>query len=235
MDSVNASYTYLRLGNALIQNGFVDESLKYIDKSLEYNPKNPYSRYVRAFILFAKSGDAKQTRDLLLTEFRKDTTRLDILQDIGKVSYLMRDYKGAYQYYKRFLAIRESRQLAIYRHENLIIGFVLAQIGMKEKAEELIEDYKKLFDDDKSIYRELALSGYYTYRGDQKKAIEHMRLFSQEDNVQYWVIAFLESDPIMGPPIKSNPEFRKYVDAAKARFWKTHDALKIILIENGLL
>src|SRR4051812_44608623 len=58
MDSTTASYTYLRLGNALIQNGFIDESLKYIDKSLEYNPANPFSRYVRAFVLFAKTNNA---------------------------------------------------------------------------------------------------------------------------------------------------------------------------------
>ncbi|HTJ53314.1 MAG TPA: helix-turn-helix domain-containing protein [Cyclobacteriaceae bacterium] len=234
MDSTNASYTYLRLGNALIQNGFVDESLMYIDKSLDYNPNNPFSRYVRAFVLFAKTGDAKQTRDLLITEFNKDTTRFDILQDIAKVSYYMRDNKSAYQYYKRFLAFRESRQMDVYRHENMIIGFVLAQAGQREKSEELIKNYKEFLDADKSIYRNLGLTAYYAYRGDQKKAIEHMKLFSKEDNVQYWIILFLEDDPTM-ETIKDNPEFKKYLGETKSRFWKMHDALKTILDEKGLL
>jgi TolB-like protein/AraC-like DNA-binding protein/Tfp pilus assembly protein PilF len=234
MDSVTASYTYLRLGNALIQTGFVDESLKYIDKSLDYNPKNLFSRYVRAFILFAKTNDAKQTRDLLITEFNKDTTRFDILQDIGKVSYFMRDYKGAYQYYKRFLAIRESKHLDVYRHENMAIGFVYAKVGLKEKSEELLKSYKEFVDHDRSIYHNLALTSYYSYRGDLKKALECMKLFSKEDDVQYWIILFLESDPTM-EPLKDNPQFKEYFKEAASRFWKEHDRLKTVLEENGLL
>ncbi|GHN00542.1 hypothetical protein WSM22_20310 [Cytophagales bacterium WSM2-2] len=234
LDSVTTSYTYLRLGNALIQNGFVDESLKYVDKSLVYNPNNPFSRHLRAFILFAKKGDAKYTRELLITEFNKDTSRFDILQDIGKISYFMRDYKGAYQYYKRFLRIRESKQLDVYRHENLAIAFVLAQVGLKEKSEELSKNYKEFMEADKSIYRHLGLSAYYTYVGDQKNAIEHMKLFSQEDNVQYWIILFLEGDPMMDQII-NNPEFKKYFNDTKLRFWKMHDALKKGLEEKRLI
>jgi TolB-like protein/AraC-like DNA-binding protein len=234
LDSVTASYTYLRLGNALIQNGFVDESLKYIDRSLEYNPNNPFSNYVRAFVLMAKTGDAKQTRDLLIAELNKDTTRFDILQDIGKVSYYMRDYKGAYQYYKKFLRIRESRRLDIYHHENLTIAFVLRQNGFTKEADALLKDYKTFIDADKSVYRELGLSAYYNYLGDVPKAVEYMKLFSKQDNVQYWVILFLEKDPMM-QEITKNAEFKKYFEEAKARFWKEHDALKATLDEHGLL
>jgi TolB-like protein/AraC-like DNA-binding protein/Tfp pilus assembly protein PilF len=234
LDSTTASYTYLRLGNALIQNGFVNESLKCIDRSLEYNPNNPFSNYVRAFVLMAKTGDAKQTRDLLLKEFNKDTTRFDILQDIGKVSYYMYDYKGAYQYYQRFLRIRESRKLDIYRHENLTIALVMEQNGKKKEAEALVKEYKAFLDADKSAYRDLGYSAYYLYRGDTAKCIEHMKLFSKQDNVQYWIFLFLEKDPLM-KRITGNAEFKKYFDIAKGRFWKEHDALKATLDERGLL
>ena len=234
MDSATASYTYLRLGNALIQTGFVDESLKYVDKSLEYNPNNPFSRYLRAFVVFAKNKDAGETQRLLIAEYEKDTTRFDILQDIGKISYYMKDYQTSYRYYKRFLDFRESRKMDVYRHENLIIAFVLEQVGQKEKAEELIKSYKEFVDTDKSIYHNLGLSGYYILKGDQKKATEYMRLFSQEDNVQYWIILFMEEDP-SSQPIMKNPEYRKYLDETKARFWKTHNELKAILEDKGLL
>jgi TolB-like protein/AraC-like DNA-binding protein/Tfp pilus assembly protein PilF len=233
LDSGTASATYLRLGNALVQTGFVDEALKYVDKSLDYNQRNPFSRYLRAFILLAKNDDWKKTRELLLTEYNKDTTRVDILQDIGKVTYYLKDYSGSYQYYKKFLAFREMHQLDIYRHENLTIAYVLKQVGQKEKAEELVKDYKAYLENDKSIYRELGYSAYYTYIGDQEKGAEHMKLFSKEDNVQYWIIHFLERDPLMS--LNKDPDFIKYFNEAKSRFWKTHDALKGILEENQLL
>ncbi|GCC52824.1 tetratricopeptide repeat protein [Chryseotalea sanaruensis] len=234
LDSTTASYTYLRLGNALIQNGFVEESLVYIDKSLAYNPLNPFAKYVRAFIMFATSKDPKLTRDLLIEEYKKDTTRFDILQDIGKVSYYMRDYKGAYQYYKRFLQIRESQQMDIYRHENLTIAYVLAEVGFQEESDVLVKDYKAFIDEDKSLYKNLGLSAYYTYIGNQNEAIQHMQLFSKEDNVQYWIILFLEEDPLM-VTIKDNTEFKKYLNITKSKFWKSHEALKTTLGDKGLL
>lgn len=234
LDSATASYNYLRLSNALIQSGFVDESLKYMDKSLSYNPNNPFSRYVRAFILFAKTGDASNTRSLLLKEFEKDTTRFDILQDIAKVSYYMHDYKGAYEYYNRFLTIREKRQLDVYRHENLIIAYVLEKTGNHQKAKELAENYKTFFESDRSIYRHLGLSAYYTYVHDQKKAVEHMQRFAKEENVQYWIILFLEKDPLM-ETIKDNLEFKKYFNEAKTKFWKNHQTVKELLVQEGLL
>jgi tetratricopeptide (TPR) repeat protein len=61
-DSVNVSYNYLRLGNALMMTGFIDEALTYVDKSLEYNPKNPFSGYLRAYVVFAKDRDMAKLR-----------------------------------------------------------------------------------------------------------------------------------------------------------------------------
>lgn len=233
-DSVNASFNYLRMGNALVQCGFVDESLKYIDKSLAFNPQNPYSRYVRAFILYAAGGDLNRTRELLIEEFNKDSTRFDILQDIGKVSYYMRDYEGAYQYYKKFIEIRETRQLDVYRHENLTIGIVLSKVGLTEKSEELIKSFKSWVDNDRSIYRHLGLAGYYIHLGDTEKAIEHMRLFAKEDNYQYWVVLFFKNDPAC-EHFKDLPEFRKAMHDIDTRFWDNHKKIKATLEEKGLI
>jgi hypothetical protein len=61
-----------------------------------------------------------------------------------------------------------------------------------------------------------------------------MKLFSKEDNVQYWIILFMEEDPSLQPIIK-NAEFQKYLKETKARFWKMHEALKTFLDDKGLL
>ncbi|MFN8342972.1 MAG: helix-turn-helix domain-containing protein [Cyclobacteriaceae bacterium] len=234
MDSATASYSYLRLGNALVQNGFVDESLKYIDLSIQLKPDNPFSRYVRAFVRFAKTRDAAETRNLLLAEFKKDTTRFDILQDIGKVSYYMRDFEGAAHYYQRFIDIRKARQLDVYRHENMIMGYVLNRVGRRQEGAVLISDYKAYIDADRSIYKHLGLSAYYAYQGDQEKSVQEMKLFAAEDNVQYWIFAFIDDDPLF-ESITKNSAFKKYLDESKAKFWRSHDALKETLDEKGLL
>lgn len=233
-DSVAISHFHLRLGNALIQSGFVDQALEHIDKSLEYNPENAFSRYVRAFVLYAKEGDLKHTRELLLTEFQRDTNRYDILQDIGKVSYYLKEYSTAYTYYKRFNYQREAHKIDAFEHENLVIGRVYELAGEAEKAREFYARYKKYLDADQTIYKDIGLAVYYCQMNDSTKALEHMRLFTKEDNIQYWIILFMDKGPEL-TETEASPEFNKLLLEVERKFWVNHEKLKLKLEEQGLL
>lgn len=233
-DSSTASYTYLHVSNAFIQSGFTIEAEKYINKSLDYNPENLYSEYLKAYILLAKHGDFEQTKELIINALKKDTTRLDIMQEAGQICYSMRDYESAYKYFKKFVDIREAQHLNIYTHENAKIGFVYSKMGQAEKAEKLFKSYKEYADNDKSIYKHLSLSMYYSYMEDTENAINHLKLFSEEDNYFYWIILFLEKDPLAGN-IKDHPEFKKILKNLENKFWKNHNEIKAALEEKGLL
>jgi TolB-like protein/AraC-like DNA-binding protein/Tfp pilus assembly protein PilF len=232
-DSTTASYTYLHLGNALVQTGFLEEAIRYIDKSIACYPENPYSKYVRAWILLARNRDYETTRDLLIEELEKDTTRLDILQDVGKIHYLMGDYDSAWHYYKKFIERRESLKLDIYKYENLKIAIIMAHLGMKEKSEEYIKIFKEFADNDRSIYKHAFLAGYCAYMGETEKAIEHLKAFSKEDNFQYWIL-LMNDDPIM-EPIKRHPEYKRVMNDIEARFWARHKELRKTLEDQELI
>ena len=233
-DSITASFIYLHISNALIQSGFINEAEMHINKSLAYNPENLFSEYVKAYILYARDRDLLQTKDLLIEALNKDSTRLDIMQEIGKICYYMRDYESAYDYYKKFLEIREAQNLNIFRYENAKIGLVLAEIGMIRESEKYLDDYKEYADNDNSIYKHLSLSVYYSYKGDTQKAIEHMKLFSQQDNYHYWVVIFLEMDPLIDH-IKDLPEFKNILNDIETKFWNNHKLMKASLEEKGLV
>jgi len=233
-DSISVSNFYLRLGNALIQTGFIDESLKYIDKSLVYNKNNPYSRYVRAFVVYAKNKNLKETKNLLLTEFNKDTMRLDILQDIGKVCYYLKEYDSSYLYYKRFNNLRDIMKLDIYQHENMMIGLAYEKAGETKKAKEFMASYRKYLDTDQTAYKDLGLCAYYDYIGDTSQAIMHLKRFALQDNIQYWIILFMRQQPMPGK-ISELPECVKIMDNIEAKFWATHEKLKLELEEKGLM
>lgn len=231
-DSATASYNYLQLSNALLQTGFFDEAMKYMNKTLEYNPKNPFG-YVKIFIRYAKTKDLEQTKDLLIEELNKDTTRFDVIQQIGTICYAMRDYQQAWRYYQKSVAIREAKHLDLFRHENLNIAYVLAKIGLTEKSEEYLKNFKDYADNDRSIYKQLHLTAYYAYLGDTKQAIEHMKLFSKEDNYQYWVLLFAR-DPAIDS-IKRLPEFKNAMRSIETKFWNKNKVIGVSLKEKGLL
>ena len=92
-DSITASFIYLHVSNAFIESGFMNEAELYINKSLEYNPENIYSAYVKPYIRFAKNEDLLQLKESLIEVFKKDSTRFDVIQEIGKICYYIRDYE----------------------------------------------------------------------------------------------------------------------------------------------
>lgn len=232
-DSVTVSYFYLRLGNALIQAGFAEQSLKYLDKSLEIHPENHFSRYVRAFVIYANTNDLRHTRKLLQEEFAKDTNRFDILQDLGKVSYYLKEYDSAYQYYKRFNRFRADHQLDVYTHEHMNIGVVYEKVGEILQGKEFIESYRQYLDTDQTAYRELGLAMYNFHIGKIDEGMEHFRQFSSEDNIQYWIILFLDQDPVV-ESIRNDPEFKNTLAEIKSKFWKNNKKIREKLEEEGI-
>ena len=232
-DSVTQSYTYLQLSNALVSSGFSDEALKYINRSLDYNPENFYAPHLKAFILFAKDGRIERTRNSLINEWEKDTTRLDILQDIGKLYYIDENYESAYSYFKKFVEAREANGLNIYQQENVKIAQVYKEMGLDNEAEKLFNDFSEYCERDQSIYRSVNLDWKYAYEGKINEAIEQLRIFSETENYLYWFL-LIEDEPLI-QPLKSHPDFEDIMQKIKDRFWKNQAELKISLDEEGLL
>jgi tetratricopeptide (TPR) repeat protein len=232
-DSATVSFIYLHISNALIQTGFPEESEKYIEKSLDYNPDNLYSQYVRAYILFAQNRDLSRTKELLLDVLEKDSMRIDIIQEVAKICYFMRDYKSAWKHYKRFLDIKREYNLDVYRSEHAKVGVVLSKLGMNEESEKYMDDFRDYAEQDNSIYKHLNMAMYHSYQGNIQEALEQLRLFSQEDNYFYWII-FLELDPLVDN-LKDLPEYKKIFRETQAKFWKTHKKIKASLEKKKLI
>lgn len=146
----------------------------------------------------------------------------------------MRDYAGAYEYYQRFNEIRITQNLDIYQYENDKIGVVLSEMGLTEEAEKYLRECQIYAENDKSVYQHLNLAMLHSYKGDTKKAMDHLRLFSEQDNYDYWVIIFVEIDPLIDN-IKDLPEFKKIFRNIENKFWVSHKRIKQSLDEKDLL
>ena len=234
-DSITTSFIYLHLSNAFVQSGFVAEAERYINKSLQYSPDNLYAEYLKAYVLYAKNEKLEETKDLLITAYNKDLSRLDILQEIGKIYYYMRDYKNSFSYYSKFMEIKEAQQLDIYPSEYGKISIVYEEMGLKSEAEDYLTKYLEYANWDESLYKHLYLAMYYAHINDTKQALEHLKLFSEEDNYNYWtIILLLEMDPLLDN-LKDIPEFKELVKKIKTKFWLQHDEIKASLEKKGLL
>ncbi|MEC8832840.1 MAG: tetratricopeptide repeat protein, partial [Bacteroidota bacterium] len=228
------SYIYLHLSNALIQSGFTDEALEYINKSIELFPQNPYATYLKAYIRYAKNKDIKQTLSALKQELRKDSTRLDILQEVAKLHYFQKEFDSAYHYYKPFNEIKKIKGLNIYPQEDIKLGYTYEKMGFQEEADRLIASYAQYCENDQSIYQPASMAVLYAYEGKYSEAIEEYEKFASKNHFQYWMILFMTMDPALDS-LKSYLGYNEVIQKIENRFWENHNRLEETLKEKGLL
>ncbi|MCP3929161.1 MAG: helix-turn-helix domain-containing protein [Bacteroidetes bacterium] len=233
-DSMTTAFIYMHISNAFIKSGFIDEAELYIDKSFDYYPENLYAELINAYIRYAKNKDLAKTKMLLMNAFNKDTSMLELRQEIGKICYYMRDYESAYQYYKKIIEIREFQNLDVYVHENDKIGFVLSKMEREAKSSDYLNDFRDYSETSKAFDKHVNLAMFYSYQGDTKKAIEHLKLFSEQSNFDYWILLFAKVDPLLDP-IKDLPEFKKTFKVIESKFWDSHKRIQASLKEKELL
>ena len=233
-DSIGQSYIYLHLSNALVQSGFVKESLEYVNKSLDYYPGNEFAPLVKAYVLYARDRDLEETGKRLLEEWNKDTTRLDILQEVAKIHYFQQDYETSFYYYEKFVRARDSIGLELYPQEDIKIGMVYKKMGREEEAAQFFSAYSDYCETDLSIYKSASTAAKFAVEGKNEQAIEQLKIFAKEDNIQYWILLFMEKDPII-EPLKDHPEFDEVIQKIKDRFWENQNKLRTSLEEKGLI
>jgi hypothetical protein len=208
--------------------------LKYLKLSLDNNPENYYAPFLKVFIQYAQHQNIEKATGALVNEWKKDTTRLDIMQEVAKFYYFQEKYDTAFYYYDKFEKIKESNGLNIYPQENLKIGLVYDKMGLHDSAKGFYKAYAEYCENDQSIYQSASLVMKYLHDEKPNLAIDQLKLFATKNNYQYWILLFLEEDPIM-KSIKIHPEYDEVIRKIKNRFWENHKTLKKSLREKNLI
>lgn len=232
-DSIAQSFIYLHLSNALVQAGFAKESLVHINNSLSYYPANSFAPYLKGFITYANTKDRDELLHTLETEWEKDTTRVDLLQELGKFHYFSEDYTQSFRYYQKYLALQEGKA-DLYPFENLKMGIVYQKMGDEKKAQELFTAYRKHCTSDQTTYQPTSLAMQYIFDGKYDDAIAEFQKFSNQSNFHYWMILFMESDPLL-KKLKSHKDYKATMQQIRDQFWEQHESVRKLLKENKLL
>ncbi|MFM9837541.1 MAG: helix-turn-helix domain-containing protein [Cyclobacteriaceae bacterium] len=232
LDSNTTAFNYFHLSNALFENGFLDEATVYINKSMAYNPNGFFTAYFRVYVLTMKDHNLSRTKAMMLEVLKKDTSRFDIVQEMGKICFMMRDYDEAFKYYKWFVKSRDRMHLNLYKYEDLRVAIVYEKMGLKPEAPKFIASFNDYVDNDLTVYKNLHLAMYWCYRGDKRKALDHLKLFANEKTITY-AVTYLGDDPLLDQ-ISSLPEFKSIMAEIKTTFDKTHNQLAEMLKEEKL-
>lgn len=223
-DSTTASFNYFHLSNALLQNGFLDEALKFNRKSLALDANNFFAGFVGDYVLYAKERDPKKTKERLLARWRQNSGRFDILHEAGKMSVMQRDYDSASLYYDQSMTIMKSIGYDIFKHEYVRMALAYKMVGQKEKAEQFLREFRDFAENDRTMYKHLHLASYYSFQNDTAKSMEHLKQFAAQENFLYWVL-LMPDDPLLDN-VKKHPDFHPTMKSISSKFWSKHEEMK---------
>jgi len=234
VDSATTSFKYFHLANAFASAGFLDEGEMYVNKALDYNPRNPFARYFKGYIDLAKDGDVKKTREHMVSVYKKDTMRIDVIQEVAKLYVMEHDYNNAYKAYLKMNALMKLYNVKIYEGEKVRMALTWKERGDNRQAEKYIEEFRKYAEEDQTIYRQLNFAIYHIYKGNEKEAFKEFTRFLDEDhNYHYWTL-FMNKEPYIDP-VKNTPEFKKLYKRLEDDFWENNRKIRKLMEGKGLL
>jgi TolB-like protein/AraC-like DNA-binding protein/Flp pilus assembly protein TadD len=223
-DSTSLSFAYLHISNALVQTGFIEISEEFIRQSMALDTANLFAEYLYAYIKFAKDRDFDLVEKRLIAASKKDTTRLDILQEIAKVNYAQGNYQRAVSYYEKMNHLKMLIGSTLFESEDVKIGYSLEQIGRNEEAQFYYDRYRAYAEKDESIYHHLEMAAYYASQKKIELGMEHLKQFAKIESISYWFILFIKEDPIL-LELSGHPDFDQTIEQIYNTFWQEHEKI----------
>jgi len=233
-DSNAISMSYLHLGNALTQNGFLKEAEPYTGKALAFNPNNLFAGTLAAYVELAQTQDLELAYRRFQELLSKDSTFLSTLNELGKLALYKGDYAASWMYYNRLDKAKNSLGLEVYQGADINISYVLDQLGRSEEAGPYRDRYLAYLQKEKSIYKELGYATYYASIGEKKRAMSSLKVFAARQDYQFWMVSFIEQDPIL-QTLTTEPAYSPTLKRIEESFWKQHRRMRSVLETEGVM
>jgi TolB-like protein/AraC-like DNA-binding protein/tetratricopeptide (TPR) repeat protein len=231
-DSAAISAAYMHLSNALSQNGFFEEAEPFLEKSLRYQADNLFAEMLLIYVKMGKVYDLDVAYQRFQTLLARDSTFLPILQEVAKFAYFRGEYEAAWGYYHRLLDIEQAIGINMFPGEDIKIAYVLEQMDRPAEAAQYQESYLAYLQKEESIYRDVGYAMYYASKGEQDQAMASLKAFSQQDGYPFWLVIFIDQDPIM-QPLTLDPAYAPTIQRIRDKFWNQHRQMRAVLEAEG--
>jgi tetratricopeptide (TPR) repeat protein len=137
------------------------------------------------------------------------------------------------KYFKEYLTLAQDRSPQV--------AYCYWQNGLKEEAEkyfnERIEFCNAFLRSDRPYLQVLwayyDLASIYAFREDKENAIKNLRLYSENKNIELYMLTHIKDDPLFNP-LRNDPEFRQIVREMEVNYQALHERIGKWLEENGI-
>jgi len=223
-DSTTRAFAYFHMSNALLQNGFMKEANHYLQKSLALDPEGFFARYLKAWLPNFESRNWRAAKATLEEEYKKAPMRFDILAEIGKADFLMRDYASASVHYDSAISMMRMFGMDVLQHENLRIAMAYEHAGDTAKANFFYKKYQGYVDQDQTIYHDVNQATLLLRKGKKKEAMDLITKFADTHEHFHYLLLLIDVDPLC-EDLFQEKQFKDAVKKMNENFMRTHKLL----------
>jgi TolB-like protein/AraC-like DNA-binding protein len=201
-------------GDMFAQTGFPEKAKYYYLEALNLNGDSV--KYLcNLFWLEYWQGNYEKSLKFLEKINAKDSAYVGLDLKFALAYMYTGQYEKSLKYVKRWIA----SDLPIFNTYNMShIGYIYWVDGNKKKAEHFfdkqveycLESLKRVGPDVLNINRDAhsTLAAVYAFRGDKDRAYENLKIFSQQQIIQLWMVTFMKNYPLFNS-IRNDPGFQK--------------------------
>ncbi len=231
---------YESIGLRYAHLGFKEKGLYYIKEKLRLDDDSASYYYNLACIVDCYSNFEKAI-EFGEKAYAIDSTQTSLIRQLGSSHMCLGHFKESLEYFKKLEDI-EKAQDKPYSKFFYQIGYAYWVNGFKEEGASILnagmEKNYELIELGRTLSRDLnryyTLAAIYAILGDQEKAFENLRLFSQCSAMPLWMIKRCKNDPYFDH-FREKPEFQEIVRDAEANYQAGHERIRKWLEENEML
>ena len=231
---IQKSEDYRLAARALRVAGFFDEAETYIEKSIEFNPRNFSAICEKQENIIEKENNYEKAREVLFDALKIDSTNTALLRYLFTNYYLSGDYQNALNYFQKIQNIDSTlRILATKDFSRLAVCY--KKLGIVDEYEK----YKRKYNEsdrtyDNSYTSSLEFLRLYCLENNTTKAMEQLNIFKQQRYHFKYSLRMLKDDPVFDT-IRNLSEFQQALEEMEKKFWKDHEQTKANLLSKELL
>jgi TolB-like protein len=184
-------------------------------------------------------GNRRKSLELLHNLYKKDSTNIDVLYNLGFSYSVLGQDKESFKYFKKYTKrIEETGNIqrgALHR-----IGYAYWQNGYRKEAQHYFEEQVKSYENTIKESRQYKgnayydLAGIYAFTGERAKAYQYLKQWASTPVPPFWWIVLVKEDPLFNS-IRSEPEFQQIVRDVEAKYQAEHERVRKWLEERGEL
>jgi TolB-like protein len=227
-------------GDMFAQTGFPEKAKVYYLEAL--NLHGDSIKYLcDLFWLEYWQGNYEKSLEFLEKINAKDSAYVGLDNKFALAYIYTGQYERSLKYLEKWVA---SGSPIFNTYDMSDIGYIYWVNGNKKKAEYYfdkqveycLESLKRVGPDvlNINLSANLTLAAVYAFKGDKDRAFEGLKIFSQQQIIELWMVTFMSNYPLFNS-IRDEPEFQKIVSEMKAKYQAEHERVRKWLEEQGKL